>query len=330
MIYSAITIDYETWQPIPRGYIIDWYKDIFDPTLVWIDAAQSYNIPLTFFIDMAELYWLQKYNQKIAYVMEQNIKTIVNSGHTVQLHLHPTWLEVEDIEGHWIGLDRYIPLYTIQYLDEIIYKAKCDLENIVSTEHQKITVSAFRAANFCIQPSEYIMQSLCKSGITIDSSVCPGEFSVNNGIDFRNMHTNHQPYYADCKIITKVNHKSRLLEIPIFTYNSVRWSLDLFVNSMRDKDVLSYMLDPLLSQLYIYGFNIPISLRKKIKLLGKRLTHPFYDEQLFFTSIAHTKVPIKKNILREFFFTLTNDANITCISIDQVKNIYEKNNISTN
>ena len=38
---AALTLDYETWQPIPAGRWIDWDADVFTPTDALLDACDA-------------------------------------------------------------------------------------------------------------------------------------------------------------------------------------------------------------------------------------------------------------------------------------------------
>ncbi len=40
----AITVDYETWQPIPQGRKIDWEADVLDPTARLLDTCDAARI----------------------------------------------------------------------------------------------------------------------------------------------------------------------------------------------------------------------------------------------------------------------------------------------
>src|SRR5262245_17827716 len=88
----ALTVDYETWQPIPPGKRIDWVADVFDPAARLMETAEGAGARLTFMAEMGEYFWLQEHDPAIAGRMESQWREAIRRGHDVQLHLHPTWL----------------------------------------------------------------------------------------------------------------------------------------------------------------------------------------------------------------------------------------------
>ena len=92
MTYICVTIDYETWHPIPQGKTINWEKDVFEPTVRLLEVAKKVGIKLTFFVEMGEYFWLKQNAPDVARKMEQQWQEIISRSHDIQLHLHPSWL----------------------------------------------------------------------------------------------------------------------------------------------------------------------------------------------------------------------------------------------
>ncbi|HUG90001.1 MAG TPA: hypothetical protein VML55_04150, partial [Planctomycetaceae bacterium] len=68
---AAITIDYETWQPIPPGKRIDWTQDVFAPAERLMDLAEPLGVPVTFMAEMGEYFWLVEHEPQTARRMKE-------------------------------------------------------------------------------------------------------------------------------------------------------------------------------------------------------------------------------------------------------------------
>ena len=302
-ILINITLDYETWQPVKPGYVIDWEKDIFNPTRHWMSVAEKYNFSLTFFIEMCEFFWLQKHIPSVALQMELQIQDIVRRGHDVQLHLHPAWipeLGVKYENNKWHGLNKNHRLHDIPLdIEKIIIKAKNDLDIIAQKINPNFKVTCFRARKYQIQPSNQIIKILKKAGILADSSVWSGGYSKEHYYDFREAHHSHQPYFIKEHNVNKASIKKDFLEIPIFSENGYRWSLDNY-NTTE-------MISPLLAKLNCYGYNVPVTIKDKLRKFKYLSTIQSIPSQnaLIFTAIAHTKIYKSNKDLEDFFTQLS-------------------------
>src|SRR5262249_20199031 len=67
---AAITVDYETWQPIPEGKTIDWEQDVFAPTAALLDACDAEEVRLTVMAEMGEYMWLLRNEPSLAERMQ--------------------------------------------------------------------------------------------------------------------------------------------------------------------------------------------------------------------------------------------------------------------
>ena len=101
----ALTIDYETWQPVPVDRQIDWDADVFRPTTELLEAADRCGGRITLMAEMGEYFWLRAHEPALARRMEQQWTDALARGHDVQLHLHPNWLPelgARRVGEHWI------------------------------------------------------------------------------------------------------------------------------------------------------------------------------------------------------------------------------------
>jgi len=233
MNYISLTVDYETWHPIPEGMAIDWEKDVFEPADQMMDMAGKVGVPLTFMVEMGEYSWLSKNDPPIARKMEDQWKRAVREGQDIQLHLHPNWLpelgaKFENGQWHWDWSKSKVQDYPGD-LVQAIGRCKRTLEAVLRPVKADYEVTSYRAGAYQAQPFERLYEALTANGIGCDSSVYQGGVSQERGYDYSQAHSNHQPYWAhgrDPQLEAAYGQES-LLEIPIFTYSpGERWFLD--------------------------------------------------------------------------------------------------------
>lgn len=341
-----ITLDYETWQPIPPGYVIDWQEDIFRPTELWMGCAEKYDIRLTFFVEMAELFWLRTYQPTIAHIMEAQITSMIARKHDVQLHLHPAWLPELGTtynNGQWYGLNSNQRLHDIPLdLDQLIQRCKDELEILAEKANPNFSVTTFRAAKYQIQPSAPITSALLKAGIIADSSVWKEGKNSEHGFDFTQAHHFHQPYFAYKNKVTHLDNNNKdFLEIPIFSANGQEWSFD---NHTKED-----ILEPFLLACNDYGLKTSFSLYKNLSATLRRhrrqtaafLTriakgkayyttqkikriHNYPQEPFIFTAIGHTKNQKNAELLHEVFSQLSTLSYIQSVTTSDIVKLYFK------
>lgn len=226
------TIDYETWQPLPQGKIIDWDADVFEPTERLLNFADKENIKLSFMAEMGEYYWLKENRPEIALRMESQWKEIIRRGHDVQIHLHPSWLpECEpsfDGSGwRWNTHFQRIHEYPGN-VEALLKRCKNDLEAILKPVNPEYEAIVFRAGKYQIQPSKEIAHAFLEAGIVADTSVWKGGSSTEHRFDFRTAFSGTQPYPAS---LYNVNYaappnEKYILELPIFSFEGKRLMFD--------------------------------------------------------------------------------------------------------
>lgn len=242
----AITIDYETWQPVPPGKQIDWHKDVFDPANKLLDLADEHQVKLTIFAEMGEYFWLQHNQLRLAQKMEAQWQDAIRRGHDIQLHLHPNWLPelgAKHKNGEWdwdearAGANDYPG-----DLAELIQRCKMALESILKPVKSDYQVTSFRAGGYRAQPFDRLYQALTSNGIFCDSSVYAGGISAERGYNYLYACSNYQPYFAAPHDPQKcVASNSDVLEIPIFTYAPAqRWFLDGYQSIDLANRLLTY------------------------------------------------------------------------------------------
>jgi trans-aconitate methyltransferase len=229
----AITVDYETWQPIPPGKRIDWDRDVFEPADRLMATVEAATTPLTFMAEMGEYFWLEVHQPELAKRMLVQWQDAIRRGHDVQLHLHPAWLPelgARCHDGQWFwdlskaNADEYPG-----DLNELIGRAKQVLERALQPIDPNYKTIAFRAGSYMVQPFQRLWQALVSNGIIADTSVYAGGCSVEWGHDYRLAYSKHQPYFANPydPQLKAPPAESQLVEIPVFTVSPGHcWFLD--------------------------------------------------------------------------------------------------------
>lgn len=233
MNYIAITIDYETWHPIPDGGTIDWEKDIFTPTSNFLQICEQEQVKLTLMAEMGEYFWLHRNIPEIANKMEQQWVDAVRAGHDVQLHLHPNWLPelgAQHQDNQWLWDWSKKKAHDCPGdLADLIKKCKLALESILKRETPEYQVTSFRAGAYQAQPFRRLHDALVLNNIYCDSSVYAGGVSTERGYNYSLAYSNHQPYFANAydPQLKAPPSEQGVIEIPIFTFKpGQRWFLD--------------------------------------------------------------------------------------------------------
>lgn len=228
-----ITIDYETWHPIPEGCEIDWENDLIVNTNALMNICEKNNAKLTLMVEMCEYLWLKENGKtEICTLIEQQLKDAIRRGHDVQLHIHPNWmteLGAKYENGKWIWNWSYASCNDYPYnLNRLFYKCKTELEKIIYDVNPNYKVQAFRAGAYRVQPFNRIAEALIGNNIICDTSVYSGGKSKERGYDFSKCRYANMPYWASkndpqkCGLIDY-----DIIELPITVWKrGERWFLD--------------------------------------------------------------------------------------------------------
>jgi len=152
-----------------------------------LETLDAFKAKAVFFVDATYLLALKQKMKSYPILQKDyndivnHIKYLENSGHQIQLHIHPHWMNSRfDNMGWHIAVDRY-RLFDCSPSEaaEIVEKSTTELNS-----HLKHSVFAFRAGGWCIQPFSYIQGALSDSGITLDSTVFKGGHSKSSSHSF--------------------------------------------------------------------------------------------------------------------------------------------------
>lgn len=211
-----ITLDYELFFGSSSGSV---EKCIIEPTEDLLKILNPYNIKATFFVDCGYLIALEKFMQTHVNLrndykkVTKQIKSLADSGHRIELHIHPHWEDSVYDGRQWVfDTSRY----RLSYFDEnkildIVTNYKKVLAR-VSGQNPR----AYRAGGWSAQPFHMISKALKKSNVFLDSSVYPGGYydSKNQSFDFTKV-PQYKTIYKFSNDLTIEDEEGEFTEIPI-------------------------------------------------------------------------------------------------------------------
>ena len=179
-----LTYDYELFFGNTSGTV---QKCMLEPTQSLLELCAGKEVRYTFFVDVGYLVASEKYTelaQERKTVIAQ-IQEIIALGHDVQLHIHPHWEKSSWMDGCWsfaTGSHYKLSDFSKEESAALIRKYKTYLEKVIDRE-----VIVFRAGGWCIQPFSHMKEIFEETGLSIDSSVIPGDFFETDAyaVDFR-------------------------------------------------------------------------------------------------------------------------------------------------
>jgi hypothetical protein len=182
-----ITLDYEIYFGDNHGTV---EKCILFPTSELIRIAEKHNVRFCFFVDCGFVLKLDEFRKKHPQLQKdyeaitEQIKYLSNTGHDIQLHIHPHWEDSYYNGERWIiDVKRYkLVDFNETEIADIVYRYKKVLTELTGKQ-----IFAYRAGGWCLQPFSKLKKAFIKNNITLDSSVFRNGFysSENYNYDFR-------------------------------------------------------------------------------------------------------------------------------------------------
>ncbi len=346
---AAITIDYETWHPIPEGKEINWDRDVFEPTERLFSLFEKTGVAATFFAEMGEYFWLLENEPALAARMEEQWREAVGRGHDVQLHLHPCWLpetgaKFEDGKWWWDWSKGKAANYPGD-LSKLIGRCKQSLENLLRPVKPDYSVTSFRAGGYQAQPFELLSKALIDNGILCDSSVHPHGTNSERGYEYLTPFTTHQPYFADLldPQMKAVPAEEAIVELPIFTPEfGQRWFIDgaegkrlaerLISYERRRVPAFSSRYRRMLNTLRHYSsmaYSLTARHRGLInRLLPRKLAYALvaYENprpfgNLYYVAIGHTKADLHFDALESNLNSLRETLDLEYVTISDMASV---------
>ncbi|MES2397959.1 MAG: hypothetical protein V4549_18245 [Bacteroidota bacterium] len=182
-----ITLDYEIYFGENHGTV---EKCIIFPTSELIRIAEKHNVRFCFFVDCGFVLKLDEFRKKSPQLekdykaITDQIKYLSDTGHDIQLHIHPHWEDCYYNGERWIiDVKRYkLVDFNETEIADIVYRYKKVLTDLTGKQ-----IFAYRAGGWCLQPFSKLKNAFKQNNITLDSSVFRnGSYSSENyHYDFR-------------------------------------------------------------------------------------------------------------------------------------------------
>ncbi len=211
-----ITFDYEVFLGNNIGTI---QNCVIKPTQYVLEILKVNNAKSIFFVDAPWLLFIKENFPSDFQEVSDQLKDIIKSGSTVELHLHPQWLDAVKIGGQ-IKFKSF-KNYTLHNLkqEQILSLFKRSIDLLEGITLQKI--NCFRAGGFCIEPFETIKIAFETFKIKHDFSVVPGmSLITGNEYDYDFSETSNLAYYAFQNDVKKSEPNGQFVEIPVSVFST--------------------------------------------------------------------------------------------------------------
>jgi len=184
-----LTIDYELF----LGDLTGTTKEcMIEPTQMLASILDKNGSKMTIFWDILHYYRLLELENSCSELLEDRllienqILELAKSGHDIQLHLHPHWLDAKYENNKWNFTYERFKLHNLSIQNNpedintiigCVSFAKNLMEDLIRSVNPSYRVTTYRAGGYLIEPFNEIKDALFKNEIRIDSSVC---FNLHN------------------------------------------------------------------------------------------------------------------------------------------------------
>ena len=213
-----VSLDYELFFGARIGSV---QNCLIEPVTVLLKKLAHTGLRLSFFVDATFLVRLREECTKFQSLqleydkIRRHLEQLKNSGHDVQLHIHPHWIDSHFDGSDWrINTDRYkLHDFSPEERLEIVRSSKAELVRVVGD-----TVFAFRGGGWCIQPFDQIAEALLAENIWLESTVFfQGKSEdTQRGYDFSAVPD--LDYYRFSEDPACVDDKGSFVEVPIGSF----------------------------------------------------------------------------------------------------------------
>lgn len=175
-----LTYDYELFFGTVPGTV---ERCMVEPTKRIVEVLDRHGAKATFYVDAGYLVQagaLEVEERERTEVVAQ-LRRLRESGHGVELHVHPHWEDARYEGGRWsFDPSRYrLADFSVEAAAGIV-RAYSDA--LVAAVGQRPV--AYRAGGWCCQPFDHFADALFRSGVRVESTVVPGASSLSRGRGF--------------------------------------------------------------------------------------------------------------------------------------------------
>lgn len=210
-----LTYDYEVF--FVKFGSVD--NSLLIPTNELVKKMNGYYMKGTFFVDVLFMDYLRRQGnlENFTRIVEQ-LRGIVSSGHRIELHLHPHWI---DTSNGIANFSRYkLHDFSEVQQSELFERGLEILYGVTNGEDSDYKVKAYRAGGWCIQPFESLKKTFTKFNIKIDSSVAYGMYQKTDSHFFDFRHVPEKEWYNFEDNIEYDEPGGYFVEIPISTFST--------------------------------------------------------------------------------------------------------------
>jgi hypothetical protein len=213
---AIITFDYEVFLGRQTGTIENC---VIKPTRSILKILKENNAKAIFFVDATWLLFLRENFPDDLKLVTEQLKSIIATGSSVELHLHPHWVQAYRTEDKI--LFKSFENYRLHSLSQegILDLFRKSIELLESITLQKIR--CFRAGGFCIEPFDQIKNAFETFDIKYDFSVATGmQLKGGNEYDYDFSDSPNLPFYHFNYDVKKPEPEGQFVEIPLSTYKN--------------------------------------------------------------------------------------------------------------
>jgi hypothetical protein len=217
-IWIILTDDWEL-RGNGAGRVQDLQKK---PALQLMDVYDRLGVKSTFNLEVMQQLAFEKYSATDSEIRAgrdawiDTVRTMIDRGFDVQLHLHPQWLDAERVDGWWkLGKRWHIVDYTEAQIERMVDSAISYLQPLIAPRK----LVSFRGGSWGMgPPSRAILQALIRHNIGIDVSVVNGSHYDGEAIklDYTSLESPYFPYRPDLDDVRRKakTDSAALVEIP--------------------------------------------------------------------------------------------------------------------
>jgi len=224
-----LTFDYELFLGAKSGTA---QKSIIEPTNEIIKLLKKYSAKAIFFVDTTYLLALKRFNHPDLEKITKQLQEIVAIGSSVELHLHPQWIDAVPRDNEWeFNSFEHYRLHSLESNEivELFRESNDFLASITG-----VIPIAFRAGGWSITPFAPLKKAFIQNGIKIDMSVLRGFVQDELPMHYYNfLSVPPKELYRFEDEVTIESKQGSFLEIPVTTFEMN--GIDLVINNIINK-----------------------------------------------------------------------------------------------
>lgn len=213
---AIITFDYEVFLGRNTGTV---ENSVLRPANAILEILKANSAKAIFFVDTTWLLFIKEHFPEDFNKVSGQLKEIVACGSSVELHLHPQWIDAY-VENGAIVFNT-LKHYSLQSLNkeqtETLFRNSVELLQGITGKQ----ISCFRAGGWCIEPFKTLNPVFRQYGIKYEFSVVPGIFLTEGkeyDYDFR--HAPRAAFYRFSDDTCKAVADGDFTEFPVSTYRN--------------------------------------------------------------------------------------------------------------